>query len=180
MIIIAGIIGGEQWQEQRKFAHTVLRKYGMGKSIIEDKIKDEISFLLSGIQDTQSMQFDPRDYIELAVANITCSILFGDRYEYSNSRVHTYVDTMNTNIELLGPAGILNMFPALKYLPGDLFCYKRLIKTSDMIYGMLLEEIKGHQANVTYRESSDFIDEYLQRMSQTSDTENSSFHGNLI
>ncbi len=179
MIIIAGIVNatGEPWVEQRKFAHTVLREYGMGKNIIEVKIKEEVSLFLSRIQDTQPMQFDPIDYIEKAVANITCSMLFGERYEYSSPRFHTYLSTLNANMRLIGTAGILNIFPALKYLPGDLFSYKKLHRGVEKIYGMLSEEIKTHKENVTHSESPDFIDAYLQKISQISHKESSTFHG---
>ena len=33
---------GELWREQRRFTHTVLKDFGMGRGILEPKIHEEI------------------------------------------------------------------------------------------------------------------------------------------
>ncbi|ELU15808.1 hypothetical protein CAPTEDRAFT_58204, partial [Capitella teleta] len=40
---------GPMWREQRRFILNVLKDFGVGKSILEDKIQEEISYFLESI-----------------------------------------------------------------------------------------------------------------------------------
>ena len=46
---IKGIIAseGELWREQRRFVHTVLKDFGMGRRILEPKIHEEIQVIMT-------------------------------------------------------------------------------------------------------------------------------------
>ena len=45
-LIIAGIVSSEGpfWREQRKFVHSIFRDFGVGTTVFEDKIGEEISY----------------------------------------------------------------------------------------------------------------------------------------
>ncbi|XP_056394004.1 cytochrome P450 2G1-like isoform X2 [Hyla sarda] len=75
---------GSRWRDQRRFSLTALRNFGMGKKSIEERIQEEASFVIDEIK-TQKEQFiDPTRFLVQAVANVICSVVFGNRFEYSN------------------------------------------------------------------------------------------------
>ena len=41
-----GASEGPLWREHRKFVHGVFRDFGVGRPVFEEKIQEEISFLL--------------------------------------------------------------------------------------------------------------------------------------
>ena len=44
----SGVVGteGPLWREHRKFVHGVFREFGVGRPVFEEKIQEEISYLL--------------------------------------------------------------------------------------------------------------------------------------
>ena len=63
---------------------TALRNFGMGKRSLENKINEEGRCLASSFAELDGMPFDPQHIVQNAVANIICSISFGNRYDYDD------------------------------------------------------------------------------------------------
>ena len=63
----------------RRFTLRALRDFGVGKSSLEEKIKDEVQFVLTEFDAQQDVPFDPKQLFDKAVSNIICSIIFGQR-----------------------------------------------------------------------------------------------------
>ncbi len=63
----AGMISttGEFWREQRRFSHTVLRDLGMGRSVLEHKIAEELSFFTARLREQAHAPFDPKNTIQV-------------------------------------------------------------------------------------------------------------------
>ncbi|GMS94797.1 hypothetical protein PENTCL1PPCAC_16972, partial [Pristionchus entomophagus] len=76
---------GQSWLENRRLTITILRDFGMGKSLMEEKVNLSIAeFLrhLDRIEDKSSV--DLRWPIQLMVTNIINETLFGFRYQYDD------------------------------------------------------------------------------------------------
>ncbi|GCB81018.1 hypothetical protein scyTo_0021767 [Scyliorhinus torazame] len=93
---------GDSWKQMRRFAITTLRDFGMGKKTIEDKIMEETDFLIKMIDSHKGKAFNPTVKLNSAVANIICSIVFGDRFNYEDETFVSLVTRVNENIQLLG------------------------------------------------------------------------------
>ena len=65
-------------------ALAILRKLGWGKSTIENNIQVESEALLEVLTKKAGTSFDPATLIGTSVANIICSLLFGQRFEHGN------------------------------------------------------------------------------------------------
>ncbi len=60
--LLTGIVStqGDLWKDSRRFAHTVLRDFGMGKSIIEERIHEELVHFIKRLHFLSARPFDPR------------------------------------------------------------------------------------------------------------------------
>ncbi|XP_078251749.1 cytochrome P450 2C21-like, partial [Rhinoraja longicauda] len=85
---------GESWKQMRRFTLTTLRNFGMGKKTIEDKITEEAKYLVQAMESHQAM------------ANIICSIVFGERFDYRDEVFLTITKLIRENFNLLGSSRV--------------------------------------------------------------------------
>ncbi|XP_062421988.1 cytochrome P450 2K1-like [Pungitius pungitius] len=104
---------GESWKEMRRFAVSNLRDFGMGKKAAEDKIIEEIQYLIDVFERHEGQPFSNAKSINYAVSNIISSIVFGSRFEYSDEEFKLMVTRANENLQLAGSSSmqLFNMFP---------------------------------------------------------------------
>ncbi|KAF8357844.1 hypothetical protein PRIPAC_92839 [Pristionchus pacificus] len=113
---------GDSWRENRRQAISILRDFGMGKGLMEEKVKLSIlEYLryLDQIKDKGAV--DMRWPVQLMVANIINETLFGYRYEYDKCKpLIDYVEAFNKFISDLSQSFLRFFsfkFPWIKYIP---------------------------------------------------------------
>ena len=81
LFVFTGIImeTGPHHKSLKRFTLRALRYFGVGKSSLEEKIKDEVQIVLAVFDAQQGVPFDPKQLFDKAVSNIICSIIFGQR-----------------------------------------------------------------------------------------------------
>ena len=123
LFIFAGIVStqGALWKKQRGFTHTVLKDFGMGKNIMQEKVTEEIQALIEVLSQRDGQSMNTLQSIYGAVTNIIYSLIFGERCEYDNPKFIKYMDDIHTNEEHIMNAGPVAVFPFLRHLPGDPF-----------------------------------------------------------
>ncbi|XP_077939895.1 cytochrome P450 2K1-like isoform X1 [Gasterosteus aculeatus] len=106
---------GESWKEMRRFALTNLRDFGMGKKAAEDKIIEEIQYLIEVFQRHEGQPFSSAQSMNYAVSNVICSIVYGSRFEYSDEEFRLMVDRANENFRLAGSPSVqlFKMYPLI-------------------------------------------------------------------
>ncbi|XP_046585091.1 cytochrome P450 2J6-like [Haliotis rubra] len=125
-----GITGtsGELWREQRRFALNTFREFGAGRNTMEDKIHEEISQFIEAFETERGQGFDCTHLVHNAVSNVICSIIFGKRFEYTDPLFITFLKAMDEALANMGSAGVVNVLPIVRFLPGDLFKFKITIR----------------------------------------------------
>ncbi|XP_023372804.1 cytochrome P450 2U1 isoform X2 [Otolemur garnettii] len=83
---------GPVWRQQRKFSHSTLRHFGLGKLSLEPKIIEEFKYVKEEMQKHGEEPFCPSPIISNAVSNIICSLCFGQRFDYTNKKVHEEIE----------------------------------------------------------------------------------------
>uniref|UniRef100_G3PBC8 Uncharacterized protein n=1 Tax=Gasterosteus aculeatus aculeatus TaxID=481459 RepID=G3PBC8_GASAC len=106
---------GESWKEMRRFALSNLRDFGMGKKAAEDKIIEEIQYLIEVFERHEGQPFSTAQSMNYAVSNIICSIVYGSRFEYSDKEFKLMVDRANENFRLAGSPSVqlFKMYPLI-------------------------------------------------------------------
>ncbi len=140
--VFTGIIfNPDTYKQTRKFAVTAMRDFGLGKQSLEDRIQNEALALVEQFRSHDGKPFNPHQNINLAVANIICSIMFGSRWRmqwYGENKIK-WTDLQSTVIWLRILVGILN-------LAGSRLLTEPLAENSSS-YFTVLEKISDDREN---------------------------------
>ncbi|XP_077156772.1 cytochrome P450 2U1-like [Paroedura picta] len=167
---------GPVWKKQRKFSHSTLRHFGLGKLSLEPAILEEFRFMKNEILKHGEKQFNPFPIISSAVSNIICSMALGSRFDYDDVEFKTRLSHMSRGLELSFNIYItlVNICPWLYYLPFGPFRELRRIVLD--IKAFLEKIIAQHRENLDAQNPRDFIDMYLIQVDEEKKTNsNTSF-----
>uniref|UniRef100_A0A2C9K0M7 Cytochrome P450 n=1 Tax=Biomphalaria glabrata TaxID=6526 RepID=A0A2C9K0M7_BIOGL len=125
-----GIIfnSGANWKCQRSTTLNILRKFGMGKNILAEKILVEVAFFCKELARLDGKPSDIRELTNMSISNVISSIIFGKRFEFDDPQFIAQMNSLNDIAKLNSGTLILNFFPFLFYIPVDLFKGKKLLK----------------------------------------------------
>ncbi|XP_028652807.1 cytochrome P450 2G1-like [Erpetoichthys calabaricus] len=172
---------GDNWKHMRRFSLTTLRNFGMGKHSIEQYIQEEAQHLVEKLCKTKGSPFDPSMSLSQAVANVICSIVFGERFEYDDENfAHLLALITNSLLIFSRPlAQMYNMFPKLfNFLPGP---HKAIFGANDELKQFTSTFAEKHRKDLSPDSPQDFIDTFFKKMKQESANPNTVFHcDNLV
>ncbi|XP_053311586.1 cytochrome P450 2U1 [Spea bombifrons] len=152
---------GPVWRQQRRFSHSTLRHFGLGKLSLEPKINEEFKYVKEEMLKFGEKPFSPFQIINNAVSNVICSISFGKRFNYEDEEFKTMLRFMSRGLEIsLNSEAILtNACSLLYYLPFGPFRELRQIVID--ITAFLKRIIAEHKSSLDPENPRDFIDMYL-------------------
>ncbi|KAI8787780.1 cytochrome P450 2J1 [Biomphalaria glabrata] len=154
---------GQAWKEQRSVAISILRSFGMGKNVLNQIIQEEITHFVDLITDLKGHPTDMRINTNMAMGNITCTLMFGQRFDYSDATFQRLMGHFYEFLRGFNKSEAVHYFPCLAKLPGDIFEAKRVTKVAhailDIIANKLIKNMKCEK-NVE-SECNNFVMAYL-------------------
>ncbi|XP_006831233.1 PREDICTED: cytochrome P450 2C25-like isoform X2 [Chrysochloris asiatica] len=92
---------GQTWKDIRRFSLMTLRNFGMGKRSIEERVQEEASSLVEELRKTKGAPCDPTFILACAPCNVICSIVFQNRFDYTDKEFLNLMDRFNENMKIL-------------------------------------------------------------------------------
>ncbi|CAG2102089.1 unnamed protein product [Medioppia subpectinata] len=176
-------LSGDVWREHKRFALYELRNLGFGKTAMEDHIIDEINHLSQLLDEKEGQEIDFRNVFPVGVSNNVNFLLFGRRFEYTDSRAKAI-----TEFSKLDPkydvAGYFAFYPrvtrfAIKHLT---FLIPPSLRHINNIFKGMKEIIKSeyetHVKTIDENNNRDYVDAFINETRKNSDRK--TFDYNLL
>ncbi|CAM5172599.1 unnamed protein product [Eretmochelys imbricata] len=172
---------GETWRQLRRFSLTTLRNFGMGKRSIEERIQEEIQFLLEEFRKTEGTPLDPTFVLRRSVSNVICSVVFGARFSYEDEEFQTLLSLIQANLRRVDTVWVklYSLFPTvMDHLPGP---HNRLFENFEEQKRYVAGVVQKHRETLDPSSPRDYTDAFLIQMQQEENNPDSKFHHeNLI
>lgn len=165
-----GIIGasGKLWTQSRLFTLNVLKEFGFGRRILQEKILEEVTHLQDKLKKTIGENISSKSAIQTTGLNIMTSLVFNRRYEDNDPKIKFIIDLIQDQIKNMEWSGALEFLPVLEYLPGDFFRAKEMYSIERKLENFIKEELENHKKTFDNRKHRDYIDAYLSEMQKES------------
>ncbi|XP_052618913.1 cytochrome P450 2B1-like [Peromyscus californicus insignis] len=172
---------GERWKTLRRFSVATMKDFGMGKQSVEERIKEEAQCLVEELQKSQGAPMDPTFLFQCITANIICSIVFGERFDYKDCQFLHLLDLFFQISSLMSTfsSQVFELFSGfLKYFPG---AHKQIFKNMQEVLDYIGQSVEKHMATLDPSNPRDFVDTYLLRMEKEKSNPHTEFdHQNLM
>ncbi|CAG5125149.1 unnamed protein product [Candidula unifasciata] len=153
---------GQLWKEQKSVCLSILRSFGMGKNLLAEKIQEEVDCFMTYLASLEGNPTDIHLHTGVVISNIICSILIGNRFDYDDEKFQDLLQKLNRVLEDQSSISLVNFFPWLRKLPGDLFKAKRMSENMLAIRNVFVNFLQEKKRNVDDSdEVLNFIDAYL-------------------
>ncbi|UMM30613.1 hypothetical protein L5515_012416 [Caenorhabditis briggsae] len=156
---------GDRWVQQRRFALHILRDFGLGKNLMEEKVLNEVTAMIESINKCKD-NVDMQVIFDASVGSVINNLLFGYRYDEANMAEFLELkERMNQHFKMAAEpiGGLIGMYPWLGSLP-ILSGYKSVVTDNwGGLMKMFRKQAEEKLAVIDYDsdEYSDYVEAFL-------------------
>ncbi|KAI6180044.1 hypothetical protein M3Y98_00676800 [Aphelenchoides besseyi] len=160
---------GDLWKEQRRYALQVLRDFGLGRNLMQERIFDELTSFFKEIDDNNAAgveEHDIVDLLDLAVGSIINAVLLGYRFHgEKRSEFFELKDTVQSHIKMLGHPLVMVAMPNPKlFLKIPLLSryVRTAVETGNYLLDFFRVRIREHEQTLNENEPpTDYVHAFL-------------------
>ncbi|NXI97046.1 CP2W1 protein, partial [Psophia crepitans] len=163
----------ELWKTTRRFTLSTMRDLGMGKHLGEQKMLEELRFLIDLIKSFKGKPFQLR-VLNMAPSNITFSCVFGRRFNYKDPTFLTLLRLIDEVMHLLSSPflHLFNFYPTLGFL---LKPHKMILKKVEEVREILRKHIKENKGSIEENNLRSYMDALIVKQEEQKKS-NTFFH----
>lgn len=178
---------GDLWREHRRFALHVLRDFGLGKNLIQEKILDEVTALITDVKEDLKKGkkiISIQDEVDRGVGSIINSLAFGYRFGRVSISLFYFINLLfkdkldefqknKHNIQKMMEYGssvpwmiMQDHIDTMKHLPFFSSIASKVEKESSSIAKFYLTQIQAHRDAINFEtddEPTDFVEAFLRQ-----------------
>jgi len=166
---------GQMWKNQRRFALTVLRDFGMGKMMMDENIREELVYVVDDIRRQNGKAYDVERIVNVAVANVMCQTALGRRYDYDDAAFIDLQNRFEENVTITGVSSPIHHFKFLQNLPIEPWAAKILRRNYAHVREFLMKVVEEHKKTFDGSDIKDVIDAYLSEIEKNKDKPDTTF-----
>ncbi|OQV22182.1 Cytochrome P450 1A4 [Hypsibius exemplaris] len=164
----------DTWPIHRRFALKTFIALGAVKGKVEEQIQDEAQKLVNRISDLKGQSFSNKNLLQTAVGNVICNVLFGQRSNEGESNNENpdmevsaeFYDKMNAVFRFFGAAGIINIFPFLRWIPAIGKSYEKVKDALEGAAKIIERVIVNHENCLDSSAVRDYTDAFIQKKNE--------------
>ncbi|KAK6186433.1 hypothetical protein SNE40_008471 [Patella caerulea] len=152
---------GQEWKDARRMSIRTLRDLGVGKSTIEEGIKEEIKIVLNSLTQSEGNPINIHEILRKATTNIICIVLFGERYAYDDPEFIQILKVLEDGFTENAFYTPVHRFPMLRFLP---FVGSKMLSVQSALMKVgqfIATRIEKRKLVFDKNAIKDFIDVYL-------------------
>ncbi|XP_023121496.2 cytochrome P450 2F2-like [Amphiprion ocellaris] len=159
---------GTSWREHRRFALMTFRNFGLGKKSMEERIHDEIQYIIKTLDKNIGKALSPQVMFHNAASNIICQVLFGTRFEYDDDFIRVTVRCFTEISKITnGPWAMLyDSFSFIRNLP---LPFNKAFRNVETMKNLLICLVNEHKKSRVPGEPRHFVDCYLDELEKRPD-----------
>jgi cytochrome P450 len=151
---------GEKFRKYHKLTLSILREFGFGSALMEQRIMTEADELVQLIKNHNGQPFYPAQLLSMAALNVISGILFGERLSQTDKKLNELAETLHTG--LTSDVRKIDYCPILRFLPR----FKKLLREAFEIQDNYMQFIQvGIETSLKSGEES-FSKRFVQREGQ--------------
>ncbi|CAG2112194.1 unnamed protein product, partial [Medioppia subpectinata] len=162
---------GQEWRDHRRFALQTLRDLGFGKGSMEDRIGDEISYLIKLIDETDGQGFNFHKLLVPSMSNNISHLVFGHRMDFNDPKRIIFDDLLDTAGPLFSLLGLFAVSPVwfskIILKVGAIGMSKKF----ETVINIFNKEIESHQKTMDPNNNRDYMDGFLNEMQKRQHTD---------
>ena len=129
-----------EFRRQHKLTLSILKEFGFGRDIMEERIQAEVSVLLQKIRDVKSVAFCPHSAVTSCILNVIASILFGRHME--DKAVGELGKAIHGLLRSIVDIVAVDFWPVLRFLPQMHRAIITSIAFSDKLFDIIRSSIE--------------------------------------
>ncbi|KAB0792304.1 hypothetical protein PPYR_14263 [Photinus pyralis] len=155
---------GKLWVEQKRFIVRHLRDIGLGKEIMEEKIREEIEDVTCAI-DEQNGTVEIGRLVQPAVINLIWFLVAGARIKKNEAQFERLLELLERRSNVFDMAGgKLGYFPWLRFIVPEAIGYNLIKRLNAELNEFLMETIEDHQRRWVEGCESDLMYAFITQM----------------